>query len=150
MTEPAEKTCTCCLTTKPIDDFYLTKNGTKANKLVRKSQCKECMKSKMRKWGKENPEKHAHTRWVYDLRTTYGMTEKQWLDLLAAQGGGCAICGENEKTVHRSGAVWRLSVDHCHTTGKIRGILCNRCNRAIGLLKDDVQLLRKATDYLEG
>ena len=58
--------------------------------------------------------------------------------------GYCKLCGVNEKDCVR-----RLSIDHCHTTGQFRGWLCQRCNTGLGLLQDDPELLRKATNYLE-
>ena len=64
-----------------------------------------------------------------------------------AQGGKCAICREKE-TRKRRGRIARLSVDHDHSTGDIRGLLCTRCNTAIGLLEDDITLLKNAIDYL--
>lgn len=56
----------------------------------------------------------------------------------------CAICGIHEENVTKS-----LAIDHDHTTGLVRGYLCNNCNRGIGLLKDDPNVLRNAIEYLE-
>lgn len=71
----------------------------------------------------------------------YGITLEQFNALMSAQGGVCAICGKPPQA--RS-----LSVDHNHTTGAIRGLLCAACNRAIGMMRDSPGLLRKAADYL--
>jgi hypothetical protein len=73
-------------------------------------------------------------------------TKVEYLKLLESQLGKCAICRGVEL---RKGKKIRLSVDHCHTTGKVRGLLCGNCNRAIGLLKDDSSLLLKAVLYLQ-
>ena len=62
----------------------------------------------------------------------------------AAQGDGCAICGGVNDPPGR-----RLAIDHDHVTGQVRGLLCYRCNSAIGLFKDDVTVLRRAILYLE-
>lgn len=78
------------------------------------------------------------------LKSTYGLTLEDFDRMLAAQGGACAIC----KTCVPGGP-GRFSVDHCHTTGRVRGLLCNNCNRGIGGLKDDANLLRAAIAYLE-
>ena len=82
------------------------------------------------------------------LQTTYYVdgifvfTLEKYYKLLEFQGGGCAICG-------RKPTKTRLSVDHCHQTGLLRGLLCMRCNRAYGLFHDnDARRLRKAADYL--
>lgn len=72
------------------------------------------------------------------------MTEEQYADLLQQQDHKCAICG-----LAAGASKQRLAVDHNHATGQVRGLLCRRCNLGIGQLKDSVELLRKAIDYLE-
>ena len=68
-----------------------------------------------------------------------------------AQGGVCAICSNTETIVNvRTGKPKALHVDHCHKTGKIRGLLCSRHNKGMGLFNDDPALLRAAAAYLEG
>jgi hypothetical protein len=76
----------------------------------------------------------------------YGLTVQEYQDLLAAQGNRCAICQR------KWGRGWNGHVphiDHCHTTGRVRGLLCGECNTAIGRFGDDPALLRRAADYLE-
>ena len=77
------------------------------------------------------------------LRKTYGLSLKEFSALSAAQGDVCAICGS------KCGNYSRLSVDHDHETGAIRGLLCNTCNRGVGLMKDNPAVLRAAAEYLE-
>ncbi len=72
----------------------------------------------------------------------YGLTPAEYDRLFSDQSGKCAICDETPMT--KKGPV----VDHGHETGKVRGILCQRCNTAIGMLRDDPMLLRKAATYL--
>ena|SRR3990172_1429595 len=79
------------------------------------------------------------------LKKRYGISYDEFCRLLALQGGGCAICGAGPSNTR----TWRLSVDHCHSTRKVRGLLCTRCNTALGSFKDDVALLRAAIAYLE-
>ena len=74
----------------------------------------------------------------------YGLTIDEYFAMLKKQSGGCAICG-----VPESGAGRRLSVDHCHETGTVRGLLCSTCNFIIGSAKDDADLMRRAADYME-
>ena len=80
----------------------------------------------------------------------YGITVEKYQALLAAQGGRCACCGRADQ-----GRKWggkhdlRLLVDHDHTTGEIRGLVCHRCNVGIGSLGDDVNGVRRALVYLE-
>ncbi len=74
----------------------------------------------------------------------YGLTPEQVDDMLAAQGGVCAICGGGP-----DGRWGKFNVDHNHTTGNVRGLLCSNCNQMIGHAKDSPALLRLAADYLE-
>ena len=83
------------------------------------------------------------------LRRLYGIDLKKYEEILISQDGGCAICNKKEDTFlplhnHRKS----LAVDHNKLTGKIRGILCENCNRGIGLLNHDIKLLEKAIEYL--
>jgi Recombination endonuclease VII len=77
----------------------------------------------------------------------YKLTLCDYAHLLAQQGGVCAICGLPE-TRTRNGTVDQLSVDHDHQTGHVRGLLCNRCNRVLGLLSDDAAVLQLVKLYL--
>jgi hypothetical protein len=80
----------------------------------------------------------------------YGITPKEYNSLLAEQGGVCAICQKPETELggkHKR-LVRQLAVDHDHETGQVRGLLCRRCNTAIGFLGDDVAGLWRAIDYL--
>lgn len=71
----------------------------------------------------------------------FGLSMDDYKALLESQGGGCAICGKTEEAR-------ALAVDHCHKTGRVRGILCRACNTGIGHLQDDPILLGKAIEYL--
>lgn len=80
---------------------------------------------------------------------TYGISREEWEAMYARQGGRCFIClgeGFTMKADHEA----KLMVDHCHSTGKVRGLLCHNCNRALGLLQDDKQAIKRALEYLEG
>ena len=79
-----------------------------------------------------------------DKLKQYGLIPAEYLAILAAQGGGCAICAGPP----RHNRKW-LDVDHCHTTGVVRGLLCGWCNLGIGKLQDNPSFLRRAADYLE-
>lgn len=67
--------------------------------------------------------------------------------MLAAQGGHCALCPR--KPEEQAQGRRHLSVDHCHKTGQVRGLLCNTCNRGLGLLQDDPALLKAGAEYLQ-
>ena len=114
---------------------------------------------KSKRWRERNPEKAKEVRKKYydanrqamserqrkyQLRDKYGITEEDYAHILNEQDGACAIC----KTKSPTGKWKRFAVDHCHITGDVRGLLCNECNRGMGLLKDDPDLLDKAAYYL--
>ena len=81
----------------------------------------------------------------------YGLSDAEYHDILAAQGGGCGICGRQQPGLAPvTGKPRRLVVDHDHATGVVRGLLCTPCNSGIGMLGDQPQRLRVAADYLEG
>ena len=83
------------------------------------------------------------------LRRKFGISLDQFNEMLAAQNGVCAICGEKETRLKKNyDEPGDLCVDHCHKTGKIRGLLCFKCNSAIGKLRDSSDGLTKALEYL--
>lgn len=84
----------------------------------------------------------------YELKRHYGLSRAEYQALNDAQNGTCAICKGAEKLTLR-GRKAALAVDHCHLSGRVRGLLCADCNRAIGMLNDDPTILRAAIAYLE-
>ena len=121
------KTCTLCEETKNLAEF--SKNTRYKDGLY-----KHCKKCHYEVYGRS-----AH------YRRTYGITPEDYNTLLSKQGYKCFGCGStssNEK-------LDRLFIDHCHTTGKVRGLLCQGCNFAIGAVKDDIQVLKNLIQYLE-
>lgn len=80
-----------------------------------------------------------------NLMKKYGITPEQHLEMFNLQGRKCAICGAGEQLTSKQFP----HVDHCHKTGKVRGLLCQKCNHGIGLFNDNPELLRAAASYLE-
>lgn len=95
------------------------------------------------------PEQRKAYERAWRFQRKFNITIEEYGRLYAAQGGVCACCGQPETHVHRSGKSRDMAIDHDHTTGEVRGLLCGDCNRAIGLFKDDPALLRRAAAYLE-
>jgi hypothetical protein len=91
-----------------------------------------------------NLDKRRSMERSYAFMKRYGITEAGRDELLASQGGVCAICASTS-----SGSKKNWHIDHNHTTGKIRGILCANCNVSLGAARDDISRLRKMIDYLE-
>ena len=92
-----------------------------------------------RAWHAANKDRY----WAGCLMRKYGITATEYGAILNRQGGCCAIC-------KRSPTSQRLHVDHCHTTDKVRGLLCSNCNTSIGLLGDDLDLIQTALEYVRG
>ena len=150
------KTCTKCNIEKELTEFH----KRKTSKVGYKPQCKSCRKEEMatryksnkehilekvRKWKANNREKHLQYNREYNLLKKYNLTMDDYNKILDSQKGCCAICGTQKLGYGHS----RLCVDHCHTTGKIRGLLCNACNIALGKFEDKKQRLLNAIHYLE-
>lgn len=85
---------------------------------------------------------------IHVLRYKYGLTKEQYDEMFSWQNGVCAICKRPETAVMGK-KVMELAVDHCHTSGKIRGLLCSTCNTALGSFRDDIQVMESALKYLE-
>jgi len=92
---------------------------------------------------------YAPRRSDKELRRCFGIGLEQYSKIFDDQDGKCAICRQPETQI-RNGRYKALAVDHCHNSGKVRGLLCCDCNQALGKFKDDPSLLRKAAEYLEG
>ena len=155
------KTCTKCKEYKKIEEFYISNSKVNARKVVCKScdqsfrkerkstfslKWKEAEKRRKLKWGRDYPEKCRNSR----LKSVFGITSEEYNDLSEKQNHNCAICNEKETKVSKiSGELKRLAVDHCHTTNKIRGLLCFHCNSSLGKFKDSIENLERAIEYLK-
>jgi hypothetical protein len=106
-------------------------------------KCKPCAAGESKEWYHANKEKANATR----LKTTYGISMDEYAGMFEAQDGRCKICNTKFNMTRFSGA--SAAVDHCHTTGAVRGLLCNSCNRGVGYFRDNPEFLRAAAKYLE-
>jgi hypothetical protein len=95
------------------------------------------------KWWQNNLAKALQTRMRASLKANFGITLEFYFEMLEAQKGVCFVCKQTCKTGRR------LAVDHCHATGRIRGLLCHACNCALGRTNDDPEILRGLANYLE-
>lgn len=140
------KFCRLCSQKKPIAEFPTYLNG-KTGYRNRHSYCKPCC----REYGRRNHQtpRRQKSHWLHQLRSKYGIDEKTYTAMLTDCGGLCTICRKPESCKNRRGEVRKLAVDHCHRTGKVRGLLCQQCNQAIARLRDDPILCRAAAEYLE-
>lgn len=134
--EDGKKRCPKCDYWKPLGEFGKNSRGNY------QSYCRGCRTTS--KCGVPTSERQKKTHREYILKTTYGITGEDFNRMLSEQGGVCKVCGEGP-----SGRFKYLCVDHCHTPGRVRGLLCHNCNKALGMVKDDVIRLRALADYLE-
>lgn len=132
------KECRACHQILPIDSFYLLRN-TKNGKRYPNSYCKTCSNATRPDYKRGRTTKEAIRR--RNLKS-YGLTEETFDILLASQSNRCAICRDEFTDTKKR------HIDHCHKSGKVRGILCDGCNHGIGRFKDDPELLQKAIEYL--
>lgn len=156
------KSCSRCKELKPSSEFF--KNRSRLDGLG--GQCKGChdlgrvrtprthaessayyfknkdrMLEKCTRWRKRNPDSFKRYNKNQNLKQKFGITLAEYEQMKARQGGVCAICGNPPGKKD-------LAVDHDHVTGKIRSLLCSLCNLAIGHLRDDPELVKKAHSYL--
>ena len=130
-----KKICKLCGIEKDLDQFkkdHRLKSGYGAI-------CKRCDCKLAKKWREENPEKKKSQH----LLNKYNIDWDYYNHLLESQDGRCSICGTKDPKGRGN-----FHVDHCHETGRIRGLLCNECNIGLGKFKDDPTILHQAADYL--
>jgi hypothetical protein len=136
---PNTKQCTICLEHKPIEDFHKAKR----NKYGRRNYCKACdrlvrdRKIVLPPRGTQTPYTREQKK-DWELRRAYGISLEDFLSMVKEQQGLCLICQMQKK----------LYVDHNHVTGKVRGLLCNTCNRGLGFFHEDEDLLNRAIAYI--
>jgi len=154
-----QKKCSNCGKKKLNSEFHTS--NSRPDKLT--IYCKECTSilgkarysnpekrnrilSRGKAWREQNPESDVRKH----LRRKYGMTLEQYNFLFEKQKGLCALCRKPETTKRnsKSDSPERLAVDHCHDTGRIRGLLCFKCNTAVGSIGDDEESARRVVEYL--
>jgi len=140
MESKKSKKCSKCEETKTLDKF----NKRSASKDGLSSRCKVCLNTKAMHVRTNRPD----TTRGHNLKKRFNMSIADYNIIFLKQKGRCAICNEAETSVDTKGKVKWLSVDHNHSTGDIRGLLCNSCNTGIGLLGDSQSVLKSAIKYL--
>lgn len=148
------QTCACCAKSRPVADF-LTSKGRAT------TYCESCREVRRRS-NRAHRERigSAGTRAAH-LMQKYKITPAEYDALRAAQDYRCAICQVHESEIRvalrgrpkldgsRASEPFRLVVDHCHTSGRVRGLLCPNCNTAVGMLQESPELIRATLAYVE-
>lgn len=96
-------------------------------------------------WDRKRIEDYDRT---WNLKRKYGISVQEYETFLVRQNGVCAICGNKESHVHKSGKLKDLAVDHCHDSKQVRGLLCFNCNQGLGRFQDNIEHLHRAIEYL--
>ena len=147
-----EMKCSKCSLTKPINLFnkYMLR--------IRSPYCAECRQNATREHHNKPESKIKHKLWYkrYEenaedarMKRLYGISLNQYKLMFEEQNGCCALCHQPETSKAASGKILRLSVDHNHQTGSIRGLLCFVCNRGIGFIRDDIELAIRVLEYID-
>ena len=129
------KICKICNLEKDISDFY-----------AGRKDCKSCKNLIAKQWRKDNPkntEKHLVRMRERAKERRYGITQEQFNKMLIDQKNMCAICSskfKNTKNTH---------IDHCHDSSRVRGLLCNNCNMALGQFNDNTDIMDNIIKYLQ-
>lgn len=146
------KICNKCKIEKNLDDFFF-RNKKKGYK---SPYCKECFMIINNRYKKQNPQiaknikkkeykTNSENYRNKNLKRYYGISLQDYETMLLSQDGKCAIC-ESSKTTRKNN---RLDVDHCHKTGKVRKLLCSKCNRLLSNCQENTDILQKAIRYLK-
>lgn len=132
------KATVCNRCSVDLDDTNWYPSAAKRRWLI----CKSCAKNRLNEYLRKNPEiVHNQNR-----RSKYGIEFSDYTEMLEKQNFTCAICSRFERYKGRK----NLAVDHCHKTGKVRGLLCSSCNKGLGLFEDNLEFIKNAEKYLEG
>jgi hypothetical protein len=148
------KPCSVCNELKPLSEYSIDNRNTSGLRSI----CKPCaIKAEIIRYNKKrdrinalareknrlNPERTKN----HSLKQKFGITLSEYNKMSEQQNHVCAVCG-NPETVKRGQKTKTLAVDHCHETNKIRGLLCQKCNQALGLLKENVTTITNLLNYI--
>lgn len=129
------RTCVKCSTVKTLENF---RHSVRDGKEYWARTCKLCERSGAKKWQTENPERFNYLQKRGVFKRAYGERGVELYELRISGKGACENCGDSEN----------LHIDHNHVTGEVRGLLCHRCNTALGLLKEDTERIEGLVRYL--
>jgi hypothetical protein len=139
-----QKRCTKCKKDKLQDAFYRSSNSSDG----RHSWCKQCLDTAKNAVKTRDPRRYRAMQRASWYRNRLNLEQDGYDAMLQEQQGVCKVCKCPETTKNKDGLTLPLSVDHDHTTGKVRGLLCRKCNIGIGSFGDSPDLLIRAAEYL--
>ncbi len=122
--------CNICGEFKDANQYTLERDDKALFGVTMRAQCRPC---------------REHIKWKSFIKRTYGIDSETYYEMLERQNYKCAICFSED---NNSSARTKMFIDHCHSTGKVRGLLCSKCNMALGNFNDDIEILKNAIEYL--
>lgn len=135
--EVITRICVRCNEEKPLEEGFYKNNTSKSGW---RSTCKRCDTVYVSAYQKRNSTRVRERHYA----RTYDFSLEEYEALLAEQGGLCAICQLPEEGPRYK----HLAIDHCHISGQVRGLLCSKCNKALGGFRDSADILRSALAYI--
>jgi hypothetical protein len=139
------KQCSCCNKVLPVSQYWKKSQPRKDGSFGLRPRCKVCdTQYKLDIYHNKGGKDIQKLRSFKSLLKKYGITEEEYNNRRKLQNNSCEICGDHEDNQPHG----RLHVDHCHTTGLFRGLLCNTCNTGLGMFKDNTTVLFKAIEYI--
>jgi hypothetical protein len=135
------KFCKSCRQEKSLSEFHYSYKNKAKNKTYPDTLCKACKTIQTKTWFQANKEKAIRYNTKSKLKNRYGMTMDEYDAMVVAQNNLCAIC--NQPQSRRN-----LAVDHCHQTNRVRGLLCDKCNLALGMINDNLNIVESIKRYL--
>ena len=147
--ETGRKWCPSCKVEKELTEYTITRSGKRKGHPA--GSCKACRTALHKTRKRKDPSIYERIEWPCKLKRLYGITVEQYENMLAQQDGKCAICGSKDSysRTYKTTKVSKFAVDHCHASGKVRGLLCTRCNRALGLIGDNYEAALRMVEYLK-
>lgn len=130
------RVCKQCRESLDYSEFDQNSKG-----IPNRNICKSCRRDRRTKMDKRSGDGLRSYRMYYQ----YGLTLEQYDQMNKDQNGLCKLCNRESKNFWGT----KLAVDHCHITGKVRGLLCDKCNKGLGQFEDNIEVLQKAIEYLK-
>lgn len=139
-------TCWCkvCISSKSKQQYLKNREHIRTKSTLYYEENKEKVLARTGATRRNNPDKYRQIERDSHLKCVHGLTRAKFNEILALQNGSCKICKAH---VPGGGGTWK--VDHDHATGKVRGLLCHKCNVGLGLFNDSPSLLKAAARYLQ-
>lgn len=136
------KKCSKCQVEKPLDNF----RKDKRRKSGLKNVCKACADARYKEYKAQNPEVVRQMRYKSYLKNKYNLSVEAYNSMLESQDNKCAVC----KSESTNNSLYKtMVVDHDHSTGYIRGLLCHPCNSTLGASLENIERLIKCANYLQ-